>query len=694
MRNSQVKKTAKIKYGFSQLPIARGTEVHDVQDIFRHRLDPLPGVTCRISRASEASIHASMLNRATAGRPARSGNSLLQLQRQYGNRYVQCLLALARKEIDEIEAAPELEQSIQQACDSGQALNKDVQGQMEAAFDADFSGVRVHSDTQADKLNRELNARAFTTGQDIFFRQGAHNPGSSSGRELLAHELTHVVQQTGDEVWRKLTVGEPGDRYEQEADQTARAIMQREQQPVQRESDEGLVVRRQVEEEEKPVQTKLKGGWVHLLAQEEEETLQAKTAAGFEQRQLNQEEALQSKTNDMLYDFVQRRIDGETIYREVPSSTTSAKRSKGVAAVLIATVTVRKGDKPQSILTRALIELGLPKEKAQEFSARLTIKLLSKPIAGKPYPVYLSKATFDTLKKEVEAYEEGRTPEGGVTKGEGEGDGLGLIEVPPWVVKGLKVLDAVLTVVGLFTGAAAAVSLLKIVAKKLIKWAVKRAVKKAAKETAKKVAREALKRVSKKAAREGLQEAIEKITKEATKRQIRKSAQKAAKEALRKSMKKASKKEIDKLAKELAEEVSEELSKKVAKSATKKAIKEATKGFLTRGGVLKNARKAKIPLDKLTKYSLNPNHPVGGGKAKIIKKLLGYDNTNYAEFLRQLKSGVAKNKAILGKADRYGTRLTVYIKMTGPNGKAVVESGWIFKPGSSVPQLVTVFIPK
>jgi hypothetical protein len=68
---------------------------------------------------------------------------------------------------------------------------------MEQAFGADFSGVKVHTDGQSDQLNQSIQARAFTTGQDIFFRQGQYEPGSKGGQELLAHELTHVVQQNG-----------------------------------------------------------------------------------------------------------------------------------------------------------------------------------------------------------------------------------------------------------------------------------------------------------------------------------------------------------------------------------------------------------------------------------------------------------------------------------------------------------------
>ncbi|WP_293112763.1 DUF4157 domain-containing protein, partial [Moorena sp. SIO4G3] len=92
-------------------------------------------------------------------------------------------------------ATPELESSIQQAKGSGMPIALSIRKPMEQSFGADFSGVRVHSDAQSDQLNQSIQARAFTTGKDIFFRQGEYNPGSRGGQELIAHELTHVVQQ-------------------------------------------------------------------------------------------------------------------------------------------------------------------------------------------------------------------------------------------------------------------------------------------------------------------------------------------------------------------------------------------------------------------------------------------------------------------------------------------------------------------
>ncbi|AOX02094.1 hypothetical protein BJP34_24020 [Moorena producens PAL-8-15-08-1] len=94
-------------------------------------------------------------------------------------------------------AAPDLEASIQRARGSGVPLSKKIKEPMDRAFGADFSRVRIHTDAQSDQLNRSIQARAFTTGQDIFFRQGEYNPGSQVGQRLIAHELTHIVQQAG-----------------------------------------------------------------------------------------------------------------------------------------------------------------------------------------------------------------------------------------------------------------------------------------------------------------------------------------------------------------------------------------------------------------------------------------------------------------------------------------------------------------
>ena len=97
-------------------------------------------------------------------------------------------------------ATANVESSIKQTRGKGRPLPERMRGSMEQAFGADFSGVRVHTDSHANQINRSIQARAFTTGQDVFFRQGEFALGSKRGQELLAHELTHVVQQNGSAV--------------------------------------------------------------------------------------------------------------------------------------------------------------------------------------------------------------------------------------------------------------------------------------------------------------------------------------------------------------------------------------------------------------------------------------------------------------------------------------------------------------
>lgn len=87
------------------------------------------------------------------------------------------------------------EQQIQSRKGGGSALPDDMRSEMESGIGADFSGVKVHTDSQAADLNRSMGARAFTQGNDIFFGQGQYDPGTQGGKHLLAHELTHTVQQ-------------------------------------------------------------------------------------------------------------------------------------------------------------------------------------------------------------------------------------------------------------------------------------------------------------------------------------------------------------------------------------------------------------------------------------------------------------------------------------------------------------------
>ena len=97
----------------------------------------------------------------------------------------------------------DIETTIQSAKSVGSPLDAGLQRKMGKAMGADFSGVKVHTDSQSDKLNRSLSSRAFATGPNLFFKRGEYNPGSRSGQELIAHELTHVVQQGASPIQSK-----------------------------------------------------------------------------------------------------------------------------------------------------------------------------------------------------------------------------------------------------------------------------------------------------------------------------------------------------------------------------------------------------------------------------------------------------------------------------------------------------------
>jgi hypothetical protein len=260
------------------------------------------------------------LNKSAEFGSAVTKSSLLNLQKQQGNYYVQRVVGLSMQaEAEADPAPPNVQQAIESSRGGGQPLDSGVRVQMNSAFNADFGGVRVHADSQADSLNRALNARAFTTGKDVFFRQGEYNPGSSGGKQLLAHELTHVVQQNPDTVQRqdkddistsscacggagkvsraiqtKLTVGRPGDIYEHEADRVAQAFPAWEQRGSQTQ-DSAANVRRVMPEEEK---------------KKEELTVRSKPQDGLLSRQPEEEK----KKEEMP--AVQAKFDGTNIQRQ------------------------------------------------------------------------------------------------------------------------------------------------------------------------------------------------------------------------------------------------------------------------------------------------------------------------------------------------------------------------------------------
>ena len=93
---------------------------------------------------------------------------------------------------------------ISQSKGGGGKMDNETQHFMESRFGTDFSGVKIHTSNNAIQLSRQLNAQAFTVGNDIYFNEGKYNPSSNSGKHLLAHELTHTVQQGRENIRRSI----------------------------------------------------------------------------------------------------------------------------------------------------------------------------------------------------------------------------------------------------------------------------------------------------------------------------------------------------------------------------------------------------------------------------------------------------------------------------------------------------------
>jgi hypothetical protein len=118
----------------------------------------------------------------------------------------------------------DVQAAITSARGTGNPLSRSVSRNLESALGEPLGDVRVHVDDHAAALARAVSARAFTVGSDIFFGAGEYNPSTRGGTELIAHEVAHVVQQRGAAVTGPLSVSQPGDASEREAEAVARDV--------------------------------------------------------------------------------------------------------------------------------------------------------------------------------------------------------------------------------------------------------------------------------------------------------------------------------------------------------------------------------------------------------------------------------------------------------------------------------------
>jgi hypothetical protein len=160
---------------------------------------------------------------------ALDANGLLDLQRTVGNSGVGAML-----EESPVEGVV--------ASGRGSPLDADTRADMEARLGHDFGDVRIHTDGAAHDSARSMNAQAYTVGSNVVFQRDRYDPSSPDGRLMLAHELTHVVQQRsgpvdGTDVGGGVRVSDPSDRFERAAVASAERAMSTPA-PVQRSADE------------------------------------------------------------------------------------------------------------------------------------------------------------------------------------------------------------------------------------------------------------------------------------------------------------------------------------------------------------------------------------------------------------------------------------------------------------------------
>jgi hypothetical protein len=194
---------------------------------------------------------AQLLQAAATGRSdVLDGASILGLQRAVGNSGVGAMLEEERSPVHDVVNSG-----------GGSPLPAEVQEEMQGRLGHDFSDVRVHNDSRANESAQSVNAHAYTVGSNVVFQRDKYDPASTEGKTMLAHELTHVVQQRsgpvdGTAAGGGIKVSDPSDRFEREASANADRVMSAPAPASAQLSASGPAVQREeAPEEEEDVQT-------------------------------------------------------------------------------------------------------------------------------------------------------------------------------------------------------------------------------------------------------------------------------------------------------------------------------------------------------------------------------------------------------------------------------------------------------
>ena len=170
--------------GYIDKPYQHHCIVHRIDGDTIHTIDGNSGLQSEVVENSRPRSKFSGFFTAFGG----GTETIVQSKEENNNGHVQL-------KSEEHAASASIEQQLNNSKGKGQSLPEAARSGMEHGFSADFSNVRIHTDSNAVQMSKDLHAHAFTHGSDIYFNNGKFDTGSSSGQRLLAHELTHVVQQ-------------------------------------------------------------------------------------------------------------------------------------------------------------------------------------------------------------------------------------------------------------------------------------------------------------------------------------------------------------------------------------------------------------------------------------------------------------------------------------------------------------------
>ncbi len=209
-----------------------------------------------------------------------SRSALLHLQRAAGNASVSALVG------DELGEPSPVKDVIRSG--AGRPLEPETRSAMEAGLGHDFGDVRIHTDARASESAKSVNAQAYTVGTNVVFQSDKYAPETDAGKRMLAHELTHVIQQkagpvSGTPAPGGINISHPSDSFEQAAERSADRVTSTSQALPNSASVQGAAVQRQEEEEKATAQTSLQ-----RAEDEEEEAAQTyvqRQAAGEEEEE-------------------------------------------------------------------------------------------------------------------------------------------------------------------------------------------------------------------------------------------------------------------------------------------------------------------------------------------------------------------------------------------------------------------------